>query len=386
MSFLIHPKMAVRSGVLLLLAGLCSPHLSAAKTAPAPAPAPPLLPVAFAGWQQTGKLVESRDPAAADAGNADVLKDYGFQRFVAATYVGGGSASEDTVNVRAIQFPDATGAYGAFTFYQRPGMGQEQIGSGAAFDGVRVLFWQANILVDAQFSHITAMSASEMRELADALPKPPGNASIPPALPGYLPPMDLLKNTARYTLGAASYAKSGGALPPSLINFDTGAEVLTAQYSSRRGDGTLTILSYPTPQLAAERERAITTFLQAGNSPQAEWPQALAESAQGALAVHRSGPLVSVAYGGFSAEEAQRRVHMVHYQADITWNHPQGYVSDASKAARLYLGIAALVGMIAGAALIIGIFLGGGRALIRVLRGKSASSVDDAEFIRLDLR
>ena len=38
------------------------------------------------------------------------------------------------------------------------------------------------------------------------------------------------------------------------------------------------------------------------------------------------------------------------------------------------------------AALLLGFFLGGGRALYRMARGKPASSVYDAEFIRIDLR
>ena len=38
------------------------------------------------------------------------------------------------------------------------------------------------------------------------------------------------------------------------------------------------------------------------------------------------------------------------------------------------------------AALLLGFFLGGGRALYRIARGKPASSVYEAEFISLDLR
>jgi len=40
----------------------------------------------------------------------------------------------------------------------------------------------------------------------------------------------------------------------------------------------------------------------------------------------------------------------------------------------------------AGAAILLGGFLGGGRALFRIAHGKPASSVFDEEFIHLDLR
>jgi len=48
--------------------------------------------------------------------------------------------------------------------------------------------------------------------------------------------------------------------------------------------------------------------------------------------------------------------------------------------------VADLVIIGASAAILLGLFLGGGRALYRMARGKPISSVYDTEFIRLDLR
>src|ERR1700747_374082 len=39
-----------------------------------------VLPSEFAGWQVKGSITRSADPATADAVNAPVLKEYGFQR------------------------------------------------------------------------------------------------------------------------------------------------------------------------------------------------------------------------------------------------------------------------------------------------------------------
>ena len=50
------------------------------------------------------------------------------------------------------------------------------------------------------------------------------------------------------------------------------------------------------------------------------------------------------------------------------------------------MGIAILVLIGCGAAILLGFFLGGFRALYRIARGKPVSSVFDEEFIRLDLR
>ena len=43
-------------------------------------------------------------------------------------------------------------------------------------------------------------------------------------------------------------------LPPELVGFDRGAETVTANYSLRSGPATLTIIDYPTPQMAEAQE------------------------------------------------------------------------------------------------------------------------------------
>jgi len=42
-----------------------------------------------------------------------------------------------------------------------------------------------------------------------------------------------------------------------VVDFDRDAEAVTANYATPNGDGTLTLLMYPTPQLAINREQAI---------------------------------------------------------------------------------------------------------------------------------
>src|SRR5277367_4999243 len=366
----------------LVFAAAVSCGVVLAKTEPkAPAP-PPILPSDFAGWHIAAPPTSSVAMEAADAANADLLKEDGFAQFASATYTRNG----DKLSVRAIRFEDASGAYAAYTFYRRPGLPKQEVGFGGVFDGTRVLFWQSATVVDATFDHLTAMSAAELRELAGYLPKAAGGAGIPPPLPGYLPQAGLDAQSSRYALGPIGYVRGGGLLPPSLVDFARGAEVLTAGYTRHDGNGSLTLIDYPTPQIAAERERTAAAFLAAGNSPAAQWPSQLADSSGVALQSRRSGPLVAITSGSFSSEDAHKLLSDVNYSADVTWNHPQGYVSEVSKTAKLLVGIITLTAILGGTALLLGIFFGGGRALYRRLRGKPVSSLADAEFISLHLR
>ena len=364
----------------LLLSVLALPLLAQPSAKPSTT-APPLLPTDFAGWSQSAPVQDSTAPEAADAANASVLKEYGFQQFVSAHYAN----ADNKLSVRAIRFQDASGAYGAFTFYRRPGSIAEQVGRTASWDGSHVLFWNGATLVDATLDHVTPMTASELRELAKDLPQPPGSANVAPPLPGYLPRQGLELGLSHYSLGPEAYARTGGVLPVSLVDFPSSAEAVTALYSDRGGDGQVTLLIYPTPQLAAARLRDIDAYLKAGNA-QATWPQPLAESRPGSILTRRSGPIIAVVSGSLPEAVAHKLINQINYQADIVWNNPQGYISDGSKVARLILGIFALTGILGGAAILLGLFLGGGRAIYRVLRGKPASAFqEETEFIRLNL-
>jgi hypothetical protein len=169
------------------------------------------------------------------------------------------------------------------------------------------------------------------------------------------------------------------------VGFDRGAETVTANYSLRSNVATLTIIDYPTPQMAAAQETAIRNYLKAGNQAQSAWPKPLQDSDVASLEVRRSGPLVALVSGDAIPDESHKLLAQVHYDADIIALPPPTGESDVAKTAKLLMGIVALVIIGASAAILLGFFLGGGRALYRMARGKPVSSVYDEEFIHLDL-
>ena len=340
-----------------------------------------LLPDTFDGWVPAEPAKTVTDPAQADPVNAAALKEYGFTSAVLANYKREG----ETLSLRALRFNDSSGAYGAYTFYRQNGWPKEEIGAGAASDNNRVLFWKGGAMVDARFSRVGPMSAGELREIARQLPEPSGSVALAPPILASLPKPSLDPRTTHYALGPAGYAGSGGVLPPSLVDFDKGAETVTADYSLTSGPATLTIIDYPTPQIAEAQENAIRAYLKAGSQAQPPWPKPLHDSDLASLETRHSGPLVVVVSGGAIPDESHRLLESVHYEADLT-AIPQPVESEIERTSKLLIGITALCVIGAGAAILLGGFLGGGRALYRMARGKSASSVWDEEFIHLDLR
>ena len=356
------------------------PAAQPAKTISAAKPDVPLLPDSFAGWEATSSAKPVTDPAQADTANAAALKEYGFTDALLSDY----TRSSDTLKLKAFRFVDASGAYGAYSFYRHSGWPKAEIGAGAASDNNRVLFWVGNIVVDAEFSHISPMSGSELRELARTLPVPAGNKSLAPPILYNLPQKNMDAQTTHYALGPAGYAGSGGVLPPELVGFDRGAEAVTATYNLGSGPATLTVINYPTPQMAAAQEKTISAYLKAGNSPQHPFTKPLLDSNPTVLEARRSGPLVAVVSGDPIQDDSRRLIGLVHYEADMS-AIPGGGDTEVQKTAKLVIAIITLVVVMFVAALMLAGFLGGGRALYRFLRGKPLSSVYDEEFTRLDL-
>jgi len=174
-------------------------------------------------------------------------------------------------------------------------------------------------------------------------------------------------------------------LPPELVGFDRGAEAVTANYTLRSGPATLTIIDYPTPQLAMAQEAKIREYIKAGNQAQPTWPKPLQDSDPASLEVRRSGPLVALVSGDAIPDESHKLLATVHFEVELT-SVPQPMESEVSKTSKLLLGIAAFVIIGASAAILLGFFLGGGRALYRVAHGKPASTLYEEEFISLDLQ
>src|ERR1035438_6064905 len=317
-----------------------------------------LLPDAFAGWVSADNPKTFTDASEADQANAEALKEYDFTDGAVATY----KRSGQTLSLRALRFHDASGAFGAYSFYRQNGWPKEEIGTGATSNNNRVLFWVGNTVVDANFSRIGPMSGAELRELAGMLPVPDGTRAMAPPILSELPKDSLDPQTTHYALGPAGYSGAGGVLPAELVGFDRGAEAVTANYTLRSGPATLTIIDYPTPQMAAAQETAIRAYIdackKADKQTQAGWTKALQESDLVSLEVRRSGPLVAVVAGDAVPDESHKLLATVHYESDLT-SIPQPMESEVAKTGKLLLGITLLVLICCGASLLLAFFLGG---------------------------
>ncbi|MEO6982531.1 MAG: DUF6599 family protein [Edaphobacter sp.] len=332
-------------------------------------PPAPLLP------QQIGRWVKAASPAAggaavtpARAADSAVLAEDGLQRSAHGVYHVEGRPAE-TIAVTASQFVDATGAHAAYSYYLRPGAQYRgpKIGDETG-DGF--LIRSGTTVVSAVSKASAASTNAMLTELVVHLPKVGGPKGEPPLLPTYLPTKGLKTETVKYALGPVSYAAMGGVVPGEIVGFDKAAEAVMARYE---GEGTLTLFLYPTPQIAAIHLRLIEAEMRRQGTP------------AGTVMLRRQGVLVLLTTGEWKAIEAQRMVEGIHLRNELTWNRkmPLEFHSEVQKTYSLLASIAVFCGVGALASVVLGLFLGGGRAAIRLMQGKPAAS--EPEFLRIDL-
>jgi len=340
-------------------------------------PAKSFLPAEFGGWKMTGPAVVSADPGRADPVNAALLKEYGFTDFTSANY-----RSDDgrKLALKAARFADASGAYGAFTYYKMPQMLSEKIGDQAASLNERVIFYRGNILVDAVFDKLSAMSAAELRDLSSMLPLPGGNNGNLPGLPAYLPRESYVKNTAKYVIGPVGLEKVGAPISAQLVDFNTGAEVVLGDFNTSSGMATLMLISYPTPQMAAEHLRRIEGANKANPQPPDSAPPV-----SNTIFGRRTGPIVVVAAGSLSQSDANTLLNSVNYEANVTWNQA-ATPNLKNNIGNLIWNALVLCGILMAFSLVAGIAFGGLRVLVRRLFPDNLlDRSGEVEFIALHL-
>jgi hypothetical protein len=333
-------------------------------------PPAPLLPQTLDKFTRVAEGSSGDGLDQVDTADAPVMKEAGLKRFARSGYAQGGT---DRGSVTAYQFRDASGAVAAYDYFRRPGMRAEKLGDSAVASGDELLLRSGVSVVVGHLKLDHAATLAFAKELIGHLPKVGGPSALVPPLPAFLPPKGLDTDSVKYALGPLDYQATGGVLPAQTVEFDKSAETVTAKY---KNGGVLTLIEYPTPQIAGDRGRAI----------EAELTQPAESNAAGTVKVRREGPLLMVTTGAWKPEAAQAMVDGIHLRDVMSFDKPLPleFHAEIQKTYSLLESIVIFCCFSAVAMVVLALFLGGGRALIRVMQGKPAAT--EPEFLRIDLR
>ena len=227
--------------------------------------------------------------------------------------------------VTGIRFKDSTGAYAAsLEMHDRP----IQVG---------------NYLITC-----SGRCPKNLAALADALPR---ISHLPVSvLKSYLPAKNMVPKSEHYIMGPIGLHSDLPQVSESAVALQFGAEGAVARYRVGKGEATLAIFSYPTLEMARQQAPAY-------------------EKIPGVV-VKRTGALVALVAPltlgqAVDANDAQKLLSQVNYQASFSWNEPLPIVVKPQTAAQMVLGIITLAGIVLGFCLASGLAFGAIRVVAR---------------------
>ncbi len=273
----------------------------------------------------------------------DLWDEYGLRDYESGVYEKDGAKMTAT----AYQLQDSTGAMAAFD-WMRPKTSTVSRAATYAVETPRELMLvRGNYLLDFDGYKPTP---AEIEAVAATFSHVDGTPF--PTLPGYLPAQDLTPNSERYVSGPLGLAQFDGSVPPSVAAFRYGSEAISGVFHSPKGDITLAVFNFPTPQIAMDR---LVDF----------------QNIPGAMA-KRSGPLVAVTVKPVDADMAERLLAQVQYRADITLQ--EHVATRRDNIGNLVVNAFVLAGILLIFCVVAGLGVGGFRIWRR--RGKGGTDPD----------
>lgn len=289
----------------------------------------------------------STQPALADR---PIWDEYGLKDYESVTY----ESEKAHFTVTAYQLQDTTGALAAFD-WQRPAKSEPStVASLSAETPDSLLLVHGNYLL--QFNGYKP-TQPELDAVAASL-KLVDQTSLP-NLPKHLPQGDLIPNSERYILGPASLQKFDPGIPPSVAAFHLGAEMQYAAYHSVKGDVSIAIFEYPTPQIAMQR---IVEF-----------------SKLPGVVVKRSGTLLAVTLNPPDPDLAETLLSQIRFRADVTLQEHIPTLRD--NIGNLVINAFVLIGILLVFITIAGLSVGA----MRAWRWRGDRNPDENAVIRLHL-
>jgi hypothetical protein len=272
-----------------------------------------------------------------DLSDQAVWSEYGLQASESAAYENGASR----FTAVAYQLRDSTGALAAFDWQRPANSTASPAASPAVETSDELLLVHGSYLLSFKGYKPTAADIDRLT----ATLKNVDTTSLP-ALPGFLPLTNLVPNSERYITGPVSMQRFEPRIPPSVAAFHLGTEGVLGTFRGAKGDMTLAIFNFPTPQIAMQK---IAEF----------------EKLPGAV-VKRSGPLVAVTLSPPDADAAERLLGEIRYQAAVT--RDERVPTRKDNIGDLVVNAFELIGILLVFSVVSGLAVGGFRSAFRRLR------------------
>ncbi len=229
------------------------------------------------------------------------LKEMGFALYSRRVYR---TSLGAPLRIEIFTFADSAGSFSLLTHLAPAPLSEGPPGNKTAVGGGLLVFQQGQFLV--------RISAGEMEDLAQRVARSISNRIGPratdvPQLLNHLPDEGIRPASLRYIAGTVSLEVPTHRGIAARLDFPVTVEAVHVECELADTTGVLTVLSFPTMQIADE-------YFESG-VPNESW-----QDLQGLrIYARRAGPLIGILAGGFSPASAERLLGSLKYAYTVQW-------------------------------------------------------------------
>jgi hypothetical protein len=319
-------------------------------------------------WEKTLK-----HPAPfADSGEQELFDEAGYVRYAARGYsTKGGSA----MTVEVLTTKDLRAAYSLLTLVGKTDLRAGPPGEYFSSDGTTLVFAKGPFWVRVQGDNPDDLLRRVAQSVSNRIGPREAAESL---LPSHLPRRGMEASSVRFFLGPRAFKKQATAISGSFLKFQPDMEIAQARYSLENQAGVLSLLSFPTSQLAEE----YFDGLDAATVSQRETH----------VFAKKVGPLVGVLEGNFDPSSASALLGSIRFSYSIKWI----YDKNARSSSTVWGVPVGLLGtvvrslvltvLLCGVSLLAGIGMGAFRLALRTYAPRNfLDRPERTEMIRLNL-
>lgn len=316
-----------------------------------------------------------------DAGSLSAIREgllfaeVGFDKYARRVYSLG---SHGNLSIEVLRLKDARAAYSLLTLLRKADISAGPPGAWFSTSRNSVIFARGDFWVRVQGD-----SGPEdlSRRIAVSVSNRIGNReSATPRLITHFPKTGYDPSSVRYYLGPKSYDAYASVIAGRHLKFESNMEVAQAQYAIENMRGLLSIVSFPTSQLAEKYFEDI-----AGTDS--------SSSDRSKIYLKRTGPLIGIMEGSFDSKTADKTLSSIQFTYAVKWIYDKNSRSNTKTIWGVPMPIlSTVVRSLILTALLCGIslFAGFGFAIFRLLlRGYAPHNYLDnperTEIIRLKI-
>jgi hypothetical protein len=330
----------------------------------------PLVPAA--DWRQVDSHPLPVSAVSQFGGDPAVEQEYGVKNLELRTYQLGKWRNQVVVETA----PDATSAYGLFTFYRTPAMAVERGVELATGDANETLMARGGNFLRFLHGKDSAPSVSDNQALLIFVGGSRPSTSALQNLPAPMPAKNLVPGSEKYILGLEAAKRVLPDFRSDLIGFEQGAEIQLGRYQEGKNSTTLISISYPTPQIARTRFGSLKDLLGVNR-----------EQGDKSIYGSRHGSYVFLVLNAASSTQASALMNQFQVTEGVSWD--QKYNPERSftlELIHMILAILLLTAILIGVCVLGGVLLFLSRRIAaKFFPNSSWAHPEESHLIRLNL-